>query len=345
MRGNFSYIAIYIFIILFISFARNGNCESDNYDPIKGKKYFERGIKFFEKKKYEDALLDFEASYKYRPHWKIKYNIALCHYELGNYLDSAKFIDEFMEEGKGKINEEEKNQANSLIEKLKLKLGAIIFEGRNEQGKISIVIDGKEFEGKIKTGKEIYILPGIHRIIAKSEGKILIDEQVIITAGESKKMDIPEMKSESSMPEDLNKGGNNKKSKHSYPKELKWKILGWTFVGVASAVVVCGIVTAGLTVKENSLMKDAESDYMKYYNEPWITDEELKGIIKRRDEHYEKSRTFLFTTIGLAVTGAIMGASSALILLIPAREKKEKQITFRPEILIAPSSISFNLSW
>jgi hypothetical protein len=151
----------------------------------KAKKHFNRAIQFFDKGKYEDALIDFEVSYDYRPHWKIKYNMALCHYHLGHFIAAADLLEAFLREGGQKVSAEESKQAGEVLANIKKKVGTLTLTGEVKGSLVKI--DGKKVEG-VKDGETVFLEPGKHLVYVASSDSVLVDETIDFEAGESKEI-------------------------------------------------------------------------------------------------------------------------------------------------------------
>jgi len=391
----------------------------------KAKKHFNRAIQFFDKGKYEDALIDFEVSYDYRPHWKIKYNMALCHFHLGHYIAAADLLKAFLREGGPKVSAEEAKQAGEVFAIIEKKVGTLTLTG--EVKGTLVKIDGKKVEN-LKESETVFLEPGKHAVYVASSDSVLVDETIDFEPGESKEILIkvlvvktgptaegegggegktvkaeikgkaPEVKSKAKeteteaeakakkakaeekalkaeAKEKAKKAKAEEKARKAEAKENAKKakaeekalkaeakaektptrkgapldpltVSAWAMVGVGSAALLSAVVVGGLAGRQRTLMKDAEDEYMAAYEEvPLVPQEELDGIRKDRNDHYDKGMTLLYAMAGLLAVGSALGAASVTLLVLP-REKKEKKADLSlPQLSLGPGGALITFSF
>jgi hypothetical protein len=351
MSDRLSYFLLILLMPLVL--CRPGFSQDDAEKKKKAKKHFARALDFFDKGKYEDALIDFEASYTYRAHWKLKYNLALCHYKLGHHLEAAGLIKEFLAEGKGKISAEEKKLAENVLDDLKTKTGVLTVTGKVKGAVIKV--DGEVVKGA-KPGDEIFLLPGKHHVLAKSGAEVLVDEDIEFKAGQSKEIRVTLLEVEKKPVVNPEPGpGEEKPVKKPFKAKTEVKTrkadrkppsmstAGWAVLGVGSAFLVAGIVMGGLAGHERTLMKDAEDEYRTLYEVPGATQEELDVIKAKRDDHYDRGLSYLFSMAGLLAVGCAAAGASAALLFISSKKKTETRILTGPELSLGPGSLTLRL--
>ena len=63
------------------------------------KSHFEKGVALYNMGSYSGALVEFEAAYKEKAHFKVRYNIGKTLYALNRYVKAEVELQAFLEEG------------------------------------------------------------------------------------------------------------------------------------------------------------------------------------------------------------------------------------------------------
>jgi len=340
-------------LLLPLLLCRPGFSQDEKEKKKKAKKHFARALEFFDKGEYEDALIDFEASYTYRAHWKLKYNMALCHYKLGHHVEAAVLIKEFLAEGKDKVSAEEKKLAENVLDDLKSKMGVLTVTGKVKGAVIKV--DGEIVEGA-KPGNEVFLLPGKHHVLVTSGSQVFVDEDITLKAGLSKEIRVtllevekkPDVKPEAGKgevepaPEPV-KAKTEVKTRKTERKPPSMSTAGWAVLGVGSAFLAAGIVMGGLAGHERTLFKDAEDEYMTLLETPGVTQAELDVIKDKRDDHFDRGLTYLYSMAGLLAMGCAAAGASAALLFLSSKKKTETRILTSPELSLGPGSVTLHV--
>jgi hypothetical protein len=317
----------------------------------KAKVHFNRAIKYFNEGNYKDALIDFEASYTYRPHWKLKFNMAWCHYQLSHIVKAATLLSEFLKEGGDSIKDEDREKAQQVLSDLKTKLATLILMGEIEGAKIEI--DGHVLGG-VEEGEEIFLEPGKHEVHVSSKNAELVGEEINFKAGENKEIRVKllvvgEEEEEAS-------GGQEKESetievqtdmasKSDGGGKDRLAVGGWATLALGSAMLAAAVVTGGLAGREKALMQDSEDEYHDAFPDPSVSDEELADIKADRDNHDDKGMAMLYTMAGLLAAGGLTFAASITLLAISKKKKTETPVFTEAGLSFGPGSIQLRLSF
>jgi hypothetical protein len=320
-------------------------------DEEMAKKHFFRGITFFDEGRYEDALIDFEASYKFHAHWKVKYNIAVCHYALGHYKEAADSILEFVEKGKGHMSEDEKQQAQELIAKLKKELGILRLVG--EFKSFSVSIDGSP-QKPAASGAEFFLAPGKHSLEISLGDDMAITLEADLIAGETTEI---VLKGSGKKEKTTDKGTaplsaevevkKGKKEEHSLDSpgpagmtQKKWFVaMGWWHLASGAALLVAGAITGGLVLGKKDPIEDTQDAYMDGYNS--LPSEELALLKKKRDNLVNEARDLALATNILLPIGAAAAAAGIGMITVSflKKEKRGKPAAVLP----GPGSLTLTL--
>ena len=332
---------------------------ADKDDEEKAKKHFFRAITFFEEGRYEDALIDFEASYAFHPLWKVKFNIAVCHFALDHYMDAAEYILSFLEEGGDDVTIEERAQSEELIGKLEKKLGVLRLVG--EYTSFSVSIDGKPPRAAL-SGQEFFLEPGSHaleivlnddvelsvtaevvagektEIVLKSSGKGKAKETPIVVQKPVEKAGAAAGKSQEGKEEEPRGGGSR------HPKMKPMTIAGITLLGGGGALLIASCVTGGLVFRGKSLIKNVEDDYIAAY-ESGAPDEDLADLLETRDDYADTARKLADATTALIAVGGAAAAAGIVLLGVSAAGGKSAEKKTAAMLLPGPGSLSLVVSF
>jgi hypothetical protein len=333
------YLASFLAAMAVLLTCRSLPAEEGNKE--KAKIHFERAIKFFEEGNYKDALIDFEASYEYRPHWALKYNMALCHYYLKHDIEALTLLTEYLEEGQDSIENDRKASIHSFIAELKGKVGILVLE--NIQKNTIVNIDGEVQKTK-KRKEEIFLAPGKHAIFIMTGESIVIDQDMVFSPG--KKIELYAGIAEGKKPVEEKKESNVVKRKAGAPVEggSKLKTTAWITLGIGAALLVGGAAAGGVTLKEKDLREQAEDDYLAgYYGS--ATEQELIALQESQKEHLSKTRQAFASSVALLSAGGILAAASIVLFAISSKKREKPKQEGHAALAVTPWSLGISLSF
>lgn len=322
-------------------------------DEEMAKKHFFRGITFFDEGRYEDALIDFEASYKFHAHWKVKYNIAVCHYALGHYKEAADSILDFLDKGKGHLSEDEKQQAQDLIAKLKKELGILRLVG--EFKSFSVAIDDSP-KKPAASGAEFFLAPGKHALEITLDEDVTIAMEADLIAGETTEIVLKgsskKQKNQSEAAASVTAEVEVRKDTGEEPSptggpgssgvaQKKWfQALGWWHLAGGAALLAAAAVTGGLVLQKKGLIENAQDAYLEAYD-LGVSEEDLALIKEKRDGHVDDARDLALATNIMLPIGAA-AAAAGIGMIVVSYMKKEKRA--KPAALVLPGPGSLTLT-
>jgi flagellar basal body-associated protein FliL len=321
----------------------------------KAKIHFDRAIKFFEKGEYADALIDFEASFQYRPHWLLKYNIAACHYYLKHDIEALKLLSEFLTEGGDEIKLEQKQQALIFMKELKGKVGTLALIG--VEAPTTVAIDSEE-PVTVTADGEIYVKKGKHEVKIAQGGKTIMNKTISFIPGE--KVEViakvvtvkpppppPEEKKKEIVPPTVEKkeagGAEETEKKPTAGGPAAMKRNAWITLGLGAGLLAGGIVAGGFTLSEKAKMDDAERDYKNGYDDPAVTESQLIAMKDRMDEHQGKAAKALIATLVLLPAGGALAAASVALFVISSKKGKESKPAASSGLVVTPWSVALVL--
>jgi len=308
--------------------------------------HFDAGVKFFSKGNYEEALQEFDLALKAKPHWKIRFNIALCHFELKKYVDAATELTMFFDEGGTQIPKKQMDFALKVLEKIRSKVGILMLKGQIEDA--AVTLDGTPLEGA-QADKEVYCEPGTHTIKIEYLGKVMLEEGIVLKAGAVREIhaaviggggeQTPDMKVTATTTQ--SKTGDDQEIKESEMvdairsmileemslekkmekagKIKKQKTAGWVILSMAAATLAAGAVTGGLVFKEKSDMQDIDDTFDGM--EPPDPDRAVK-LQGEWDDHHHRAIQYANASNVLLPLGGALAITSIVLLSVSARDEK-----------------------
>ena len=342
-----------IFLVLTLGqlFCTYANAQDDAKKPAED--HFYKGLGLYQAGKYDKALAEFEESFRIRRHWKLRFNVGMCHYVLNHEAEAAQHLSAFLDEGKDGIPHKQKKKAWEIVAKLKKKLGTVQLVG--EIGKSMVLIDGKVKEG-VEINKDIFLAPGKHVFTLVIGKTAIIEEKINLKAGESKELRVnvvqgktdeelifPEMDQDEI---DNAQGGKESAVPGGGPSgttSKTWKA-AWATLGVGAALFFACAVTGGLTLQEEQRMRDAEDDYMKGFDSG-MSDAELEALMDKRNNHYYTGKDLALAADTLLGLGTAFIASMAVLFIVSSVSKKEHGTLASPGIIVGPGSLEIQLQF
>jgi hypothetical protein len=311
-----------------------GAIVAQDVEKNKAKEHFERGVKFFKEGKFQDALMDFESSYKFRPHWMLLFNIASCHYELGHYLKAAETVSAFLKAAKGKVSGEQMKLALELLSSAKKKLAVLKLTWQKDIP--ALILDGKLKEG-LASGQEIFLLPGSHSVKVTAGGRIIVDEDLVLEEGTERDLDIASLMGKAPVEEagpaipgnvSVEEAGQMEGAGAGTPaadKKIVMKRAAWATLTLGVVSLAAGAITAGLSWNQKELMLDSKRDFFEAYDDAGVSTAELAAMRESVLDHREKGRKLFVASAVLLAAGGAFAVAGAAIGLFSLRGRKEKE--------------------
>ncbi|MBI3181662.1 MAG: PEGA domain-containing protein [Myxococcales bacterium] len=152
----------------------------------KAKAHFAKGKSFYKQARYREAIAEFEAAYKLKPHGVIFFNIAQSHEKLGDIPAALRSFHQYLREVPGAEDRETVQAAMRNLEKRLAEKGLqqILVYSQPPGG--SVLIDGKR-RGATPFSAELPL--GKHTVAVEVEGYRLTEREVTLTADTSLALD------------------------------------------------------------------------------------------------------------------------------------------------------------
>lgn len=145
------------------------------------KQRMDKGVKLFQDKNFEAAIVEFRAAYNVRPKASPLVNISLCYKSLFDYPKAIAALEEALAKHSDTMDEATKKAAESAITEMRDLLAYVTLKVTPKEATISI--DGEDQPASI-TEKPVPLGPGPHRISARADGHATAEQTITLASGE-----------------------------------------------------------------------------------------------------------------------------------------------------------------
>jgi hypothetical protein len=167
-----------------------GNAAAQEADPAieEARAHFQRGLALFQEEDYAGALEEFRASYEIRPHPRLLYNIGLCYYALGQWVDARwEFGRQLAESDPSQVTPERRQEIEGFLAELDRQVGLIDVQVTTPGA--AIAIDGTQ-AATSPSPVPLAVAPGEHEVRVTLDGFEPFSERVTLAAGERRALDV-----------------------------------------------------------------------------------------------------------------------------------------------------------
>jgi hypothetical protein len=164
---------------------KEGSGETDAAKEA-ARKHFKQGVEHFKNEDYTKALQSFLASDELFHHPKTMLNIANCYEKLFEVPDAMKYYTLYLEEGGSEVTAAEKKEIDGKMDRMKDKVGKIEVDG---SVKGELIVDGKSV-AQLPTSDKLFFYAGNHSVVIKSEGKIVLSEDLKLKGAEVRQIKV-----------------------------------------------------------------------------------------------------------------------------------------------------------
>jgi len=301
----------FVFILIVIAFTfKLSHCLAQGEIKIeKAKKHFDEGVRLYQSGVFSLALEEFKKSYKVRPHWELHYNIGLCYYMMGDYLNAKREFDTYLEEGKENVKPEIAKQIQEVLQNIMTMICEILLEIDVEGA--AIRIDGAEI-GFSPMSSPIEVKPGEHLIEIVKEGYLPYRNLFVADKGEKRTLIVKLQKYEISKPE---------KEKQTVENRTVWPY--YTGIGFGIVFAAASLGTGILTLQKKQEYNEAKTDYLKLYNKGIATESDYLIAKNKMDDIAKEGKILGTLTTVFLTTGVVLEVVSVTLYLLIGRKKVE----------------------
>ena len=290
---------------------------------------FEQGKVLFNDGRFTEAADAFRAANDLNPNWRLLYNIGQSEAAGRRYGLALEAFEKYLSEGGDDVEAERQSEVLSEVARLRNLVGYIKVSAPEGT---TVAVDG-ELRGTAPIFRELPVAASVrHTVTATAEGAVVGEETVQVSGGRTVQVALT-AKTEPAVTEPV-ASPETQPSPTAAPVETvsegpaaepggtkgsRLRIIGWATTGVGAAVLIGGVVTAGLAMSKEGDLKDNCSN--------GTCPEEYLATQDQRDN------LALATDILLPVGGVIAAAGITMVLvgLIQKRNHQtETAVRVRP---------------
>ncbi len=146
------------------------------------KQHMENGIKLFQDRNYDAAIVEFRAAYDIRPKASPLINVALAYKAQFKYPKAIDALELALEKHAGTMGPDDKQAAESEIKDMAALLAFV--QVKVVPAQATLLVDGEE-QPAGAADQPIRLGPGTHKIGARAEGYAEIEQSVTVASGEN----------------------------------------------------------------------------------------------------------------------------------------------------------------
>ncbi len=128
---------------------------------------FDKGVELTKLGDYDGALVEFRAAYDAAPDYRVSYNIGICLYRLGRYVEALTELSAYLAEGGDAVPQDRRIEVESILQEITTYIGALEVEC-NVDG-AWILVDGRP-AGETPLAAPLFVDVGEHQIVVQKKG-------------------------------------------------------------------------------------------------------------------------------------------------------------------------------
>ncbi len=103
-----------------VTFAQPGGSKADE-----AKARYLKGVDLFDEGDYQSALIEFKRSYELVPNFNVLYNIGQVHFQLADYANALKTLQQYLDEGQKRIPASRRTDVERDVDKLRSRVAQV----------------------------------------------------------------------------------------------------------------------------------------------------------------------------------------------------------------------------
>jgi hypothetical protein len=149
------------------------------------KQHMENGVKLFQDKNYDAAIVEFKAAYEAKPKASPLVNIALCYKAQFAYPKAIASLEKALAAHGDTMDAGDKKAAQDAIDEMRKLLAYVTVTVTPKEA--TLVVDGEDQAAGV-AGKPIPLSPGSHKFGAKMEGYATAEQSISVASGDKDKV-------------------------------------------------------------------------------------------------------------------------------------------------------------
>jgi tetratricopeptide (TPR) repeat protein len=156
-------------------------------DVAEAKARFRRGVELYRQKKWREAMAEFEAAYRLKPHGAIQFNVAQCRERLADWPGALRSYEDYLREVPAAPDRAAVRASTKRIEERLARAGLQALVVYSDPAGAKVALDGAE---RGTTPLHLALAPGSYALSLSLDGHEPLTEQLAIAATASRVVDV-----------------------------------------------------------------------------------------------------------------------------------------------------------
>lgn len=276
--------------------------------------HFNLGVKLYSEGDFGPALAQFQRAYELKPHFRVLYNIAQCHFELRDYVQARAALGRYLAGGGATLDAERRARIEADLDDLGHRISRLHIRS-NVRG-AGVYVDGRRV-GTTPLSEGIEVNEGQRSVSVESAGQGIKQRSLLLVGGESQTITVNFERIDAAS---ASSAAGSRRGGSPPPPAESGLGTGFVLASVGTVVFGAGAGVAGYLALTAEKERRADLDRLG------VSAEELAA--DRR-----QIRTFAITSDAL-LGGAVLCAGLATTLFVV------RQSETSPELAVGPGHVA-----
>jgi hypothetical protein len=141
--------------------------------------HFERALALVDANKHGEAAVEFRRAYEAKPHYSVLYNLGQAQLASGSYVEAYEALGAYLKEGGDRVPGKRRAELEAELARLVGRIGELHIAV--EPADALVRVDGKPV---VAGGEALRLEAGTHTVAASREGRLPLEREVTVAAGE-----------------------------------------------------------------------------------------------------------------------------------------------------------------
>ena len=162
--------------------------EENTAEAQQAHQHFNLGVKLYAEGDFDPALAQFQRAYRVKPHFRVLYNIAQCHFELRDYVQARAALRRYLAEGgAGVLDAERRARVEADLADMGRRIAQIEVHS-NVRG-AAVYVDGRKV-GTTPLSQAIEVSEGQRSVSVESSARGTKQRTIVLVGGEHQIMTV-----------------------------------------------------------------------------------------------------------------------------------------------------------
>lgn len=156
-------------------------------DVAEARARFRKGVELYNKKRWRDAMAEFEAAYRLKPHGAIHFNVGQCRERLEDWAGAIRSYTDYLREVPAATDRAEVKAAMARIDERLAASGLQALLVYTDPPGARVSVDGRE---RGTTPLHEVVTAGSHALVVVREGSERIDQAIVVAPGTTRVVEL-----------------------------------------------------------------------------------------------------------------------------------------------------------